>query len=103
MKKSRDTGPAPTDSRRQTPGVGRTERAREGAVEPRLPHERDESADSQNDEGPGSREASAERIGEQAFEDLRAGRQDTGRLPVTGQVYEELKKPGTAKDRKQVS
>lgn len=101
MRKNDKPDPTPTRARAQTPGVGRTEQVRGDDVEPRLPHERDESADSQNGDEPGSREPSAERIGEQAFEDLRAGRQDTGRLPVTDQVYEELKKPGTAKERKQ--
>lgn len=50
---------------------------------PRLPHERDESADSQN---------SAPRAEiEQASRDLKRGLQDTDRGPVTDSTYRKLK------------
>jgi len=96
MRKSGKPDPTPTRDRPQTPGVGRTEQARGDDVEPRLPHERDESSDSQDMQAPGAAEPWNKAIGEQAFEDLRQGRQDTGRLPVTDKVYEGLKKPGAA-------
>jgi hypothetical protein len=49
---------------------------RDGAAEPRLPHERDQSADSQQP-------ASTHReVGRKAFDDVTAGRVDTDRGPV---------------------
>lgn len=53
-------------------GVGRTQAGRDGEAEPRLPHERDLSSDSQT-----AANASARRVGQQAHADLAAGRQDT--------------------------
>jgi hypothetical protein len=102
MNRNDKPAPTPTDERRDAPGVGRTERSREGRAEPRLPHERDESSDSQDNTPPTQREASAQERGEQAFDDLASGRQDTGRLPVTDEVYEKLKKPPEP-DRKRPS
>lgn len=81
----------PTKLRRQTPGVGRTERTREGRAEPRLPAERDESADSQDSEGATAAQPLARDVGEQAFKDLDAGQQDTDRAPLTDKVYDRLK------------
>lgn len=52
--------------------------------EPKLPHERDESADSQASEQPSQAE-----VGEQAYEDIDRGLVDTGRAPVTNRVYKE--------------
>ncbi|MBA3596930.1 MAG: hypothetical protein H0W40_06080 [Methylibium sp.] len=89
--------PTPTDLRRQTPGAGRTEQSREQGAEPRLPHERDESSDSQDTQRPVPAEPSGKELGEKAFDDLDSGRQDTGRLPVTDEVYEELRKEPGAK------
>lgn len=91
MEKKGKPDSTPTDLRGKTPGVGRTEQSREQGVEPRLPHERDESADSQGSHGPTAGEPFNEDIGEKAFEDLKSGRRDTGRLPVTDEVYEGLK------------
>lgn len=82
---------------RDTPGKGRTERAREGGRDPRLPHERDESADSQGTAGPSAGVPDPAAIGEQAFEDLRAGRQDTGRAPVADAVYQRQREPDGGK------
>lgn len=59
-------------SHHDEPGIGRTESTQDGAVKPRLPHERDESSDSQTDVNP-----SAQRVGQQAHADLSAGQQDT--------------------------
>ncbi|RYF39063.1 MAG: hypothetical protein EOO25_15845 [Comamonadaceae bacterium] len=54
---------------------------------PRLPHERDESADSQP-----SAEASAQRVGRQAHADVVQGQQDTGRKPAMDAAYEKQKR-----------
>ena len=70
--------PSPRASSSQTVST------RDGDTEPRLPHERDESADSQvNDDAnqPGRD------VGERAFKDLRAGRVDTDRGPVMDRLY----------------
>lgn len=66
------------------PSSSQTVSTRDGDTEPRLPHERDESADSQvNDDAnqPGRD------VGERAFKDLRAGRVDTDRGPVMDRLY----------------
>jgi hypothetical protein len=52
---------------------------------PRLPHERDESADSQSDT-----DASAQR----APADLVKGQQDTGKAPTMDRLYARLKAKG---------
>ncbi len=67
---------------------GQTKAARDGEAEPKLPHERDQSADSQQD-----REGSTSRVGKQAFDDVESGLVDTDRGPVTQRVYEGVKKP----------
>lgn len=54
---------------------------------PRLPHEHDESADSQ---------ASPPRPEiQQAAKDLNRGLVDTGRMPVTDAIYDRLKRAGS--------
>ena len=58
---------------------------------PRLPHEHDESADSQQPE------ATAHDIGKRAFDDLQAGRVDTDRGPVADRVYRKVRGAGTPK------
>lgn len=55
---------------------------------PRLPHERDQSADSQPRHSHAARQQ-----GEQAHDDATSGQQDTDRAPVTDQVYREQQKP----------
>ena len=59
--------------------------ARDHEPEPRLPHDRDESADSQL---PGPPDTQA--IGRKAFEDVEAGRVDTDRGPVLEQLGRDL-------------
>jgi hypothetical protein len=51
--------------------------------EPRLPHERDESADSQQASPPQPTD-----LGRKAFDDVQAGRVDTDRGPVLEQLFE---------------
>ncbi|MEP6826207.1 MAG: hypothetical protein ABI919_15485 [Ramlibacter sp.] len=54
---------------------------------PRLPHERDESADSQP-----SQETSGQRIGSQAHADISQGQRDTGKKPAMDAAYEKQKR-----------
>lgn len=60
---------------------------REQAREPRLPHERDESADSQ-------RKAAPDSLGRKALDDLEAGRVDTDRGPVLEELGRRLPRQG---------
>ncbi|MFP5406738.1 MAG: hypothetical protein ACLGHY_10525 [Gammaproteobacteria bacterium] len=70
------------------PAQGETIPARGEKHEPRLPHERDESATSEEREQPSQAE-----VGEQAYEDIERGLVDTGRGPVSNRVYKDrLKK-----------
>ena len=62
------------EPRRDVPEKGQTLPSRHGQPEPRLPHERDESSNSQP--------APKDKRVEQAARDLAAGQQDTGRTPV---------------------
>jgi hypothetical protein len=55
----------------------------DGRGEPRLPHERDESADSQQRSA-----TQRDDIGRKAFDDVRAGRVDTDRGPVLEELFE---------------
>lgn len=72
--KSRDSA----EPRRENSNGGRSLPSRHGVPEPRLPHERDESSDSQT----GVRD---ERV-VQAARDLAEGQQDTGRAPVVTEL-----------------
>lgn len=60
------------------PGTGRTQAGKGGVVAPRLPHERDQSSDSQT-----AANASARRVGEQAHADATSGQQDTDQRQQT--------------------
>jgi hypothetical protein len=53
---------------------------------PRMPHERDESADSQR-----SSEPSVHAIGQAAYEDVERGVVDTDKGPVLDQTYDKLR------------
>jgi len=66
---------------------GQTKPMIDGKSAPKLPHERDESADSQQ-----ARNTSIEQVGQQAFDDVASGQVDTDRGPVTQRVYEGLKR-----------
>ena len=61
---------------------------------PRMPHERDESADSQP-----RLEPSAKRLGEQAHEDLAQGLVDTSKGPELDATYDKMR-DGEAKKRR---
>ena len=71
--------PTPHRSGQTTPHV-------EGALSPRLPHERDESADSQS--------AAPDPVIQQGHADIERGLVDTDRGPVTDQIYENKVRPG---------
>ena len=53
---------------------------------PRMPHERDESADSQ-----GADEPSGKRMGEIAHDDIERGLVDTDKGPMLNETYEKLR------------
>lgn len=71
--------PTPHRSGHTTPGEG-------GEPAPRLPHERDESSDSQRSPDPDT-------LMQQAHADLRRGLVDTDRGAVTDGVYEDAVRP----------
>jgi len=56
--------------------------ARERTAEPRLPHELDESADSQQ-----QGDTQPSEVGRKAYEDIQAGRVDTDRGPVLEELF----------------
>jgi hypothetical protein len=62
---------------------------------PRMPHERDESADSQQ-----AREPSAKRLGAVAHDDLEQGRADTGKGPVLEETYDKVRAGTPQPDKK---
>lgn len=53
---------------------------------PRMPHERDESADSQSSDEP-----SAKRMGRIAYDDIERGLVDTDKGPPMEETYEQLR------------
>jgi hypothetical protein len=53
---------------------------------PRMPHERDESTDSQ-----AAGEPSGQRIGQVAHDDMESGKVDTDRGPVLDRVYDKVR------------
>ena len=63
---------------------------------PRMPHERDESADSQAADNPQAR-----RIGEIAHDDVMDGQQDTSRAQETDAAYAKLRKDAPPDPRDQ--
>ncbi|MEJ8849367.1 hypothetical protein [Variovorax rhizosphaerae] len=63
---------------------GKTHVEQEGEAVPKLPHEHDQSSDSQQNQ-----DGSAPEIGRQALEDIESGKVDTDRGPVTDKVYNE--------------
>ena len=67
---------------------GNTRTEQNGESSPRLPHERDESSDSQE-----NRNGSAAAIGKQAHDDVERGVVDTSRGAETDRVYNDKVKP----------
>ncbi len=102
MNQDPDRSPHPAqDSPRKSPQgknpSGNTSSAQGEAQRPvpRLPHERDESADEQASQSPGAR-----RIGELAHHDVAHGVADTSRSVETDQTYHRLRegRPNAGKD-----
>lgn len=62
---------------------------------PRMPHERDESADSQV-----AREPSGKRMGARAHDDIAQGRTDTGTGPVMDETYDKVREGTPRPDKK---
>jgi hypothetical protein len=74
------------DKRPAAPRPHKQTRQRRGAEqEPRLPHEHDESPDSQSSTDPMVRKAA---------EDVAAGREDTSKSNEMDRVYQRQKRPG---------
>ena len=76
------------DANRASPSEGNTVTAQgeNQAPKPRMPHERDESADSQAPEA-----AATRRMGKMAHDDLREGQVDTDKGPAMDATYEKVK------------
>lgn len=73
--------------------TGHTTPQKDGKLSPRLPHERDESSDSQN--------SKPQDVMVQAHKDLKRGLVDTDRGPLMDKLYEEEVRPtgGATRDR----
>ena len=67
---------------------GKTQVEQGGESAPRLPHEHDQSSDSQQ-----SADGGAPTVGRQAHEDIERGLVDTDKGPVTDRVYNDKLKP----------
>jgi hypothetical protein len=83
-----DTDLSATGRKAQARDDDQTRVSQDGESSPRMPHERDTSADSQRHPGGG-----APRVGRQAHEDVERGLVDTDRAPVTQKVYDRVKGP----------
>ncbi|MET3495132.1 hypothetical protein [Variovorax boronicumulans] len=82
---SRSTNPTPkTDPSDplKDAGGGKTKVQQGGDAAPRLPHERDQSSDSQE-----TQDGQPSEVARQAHEDVERGMVDTDRGPVTDRVY----------------
>ena len=73
--------PQPADPQRN-PEAGKTKVEQGGESAPRLPHEHDQSSDSQQSQG-----GTPPAVGRQALDDIERGLVDTDRGPVLDRVY----------------
>jgi hypothetical protein len=81
--------PAKTDAEGSKDAQGgKTQVEQGGESAPRLPHEHDQSSDSQQ-----SADGGAPQVGRQAHEDIERGLVDTDKGPVTDRVYNDKLKP----------
>ncbi|MGJ7511593.1 hypothetical protein [Variovorax sp. GT1P44] len=87
MASRKTPAPGKNDPMKDTEG-GKTKVEQGGESAPRLPHERDQSSDSQQTQG-----GAATRVGKQAFNDVERGVVDTDRGPEADRVYNEKVKP----------
>ncbi|MCW5659586.1 MAG: hypothetical protein KIT60_17945 [Burkholderiaceae bacterium] len=76
---------SPKPARKRARDADAVRVVRERTREPRLPHDRDESADSQVKGAPGTQS-----IGRRAYDDVKAGRVDTDRGPVLEELGRRL-------------
>lgn len=77
----------------KSPPAATTRSTSDGEPAPRLPHERDESSDSQTSDEP-------REVMRQAKKDIDSGKQETGRGEVTDAVYERQKQPASPAAKK---
>jgi hypothetical protein len=96
MSQNKDTR-EPRDSDGASPSRNDTvtQQGENQVPKPRMPHERDESADSQSAEA-----ANVRRIGQIAHDDIVEGQQDTDKGPALDAAYEK-QKGGEGKQRRQ--
>lgn len=80
-------GPATRPEAREPQGETRPAQGPAQEPQPRMPHERDESADSQ-----AAGEPSGKRMGQLAHDDLERGLVDTDKGPVLDETYEKTRK-----------
>jgi hypothetical protein len=73
---------------RKDDGGGKTRSEQAGQGAPRLPHEHDQSSDSQQHQDGG-----VPRVGQQAHEDIERGLVDTDKGPELDRVYNDEVKP----------
>ena len=83
LQHSHPTAPAPDPSRDDESGQTKVEQGGESA--PRLPHEHDQSADSQT-----PTDGQPTEVGRQAHDDVESGRVDTDRGPVMDKLRKKL-------------
>ena len=84
--RDKSNDPAAGAPGRPANGPGETAQSREARPEPKLPHERDESASQQG--------TPPQEPIEQARKDVEKGLADTGKKPVMDAVYERQKRGG---------
>ena len=89
-KEERHAGHAPASEGNTVPVQGENQ-----VPKARMPHERDESADSQATEAP-----SARRMGRIAHDSVEAGQVDTDKGPVLDATYEDLREGEPKEKRK---
>jgi hypothetical protein len=80
MASKKEKAPPKTDPLKDA-GGGQTKVEQGGESAPRLPHERDQSSDSQQDQG------GSAGLGRKGMEDVERGVVDTDRGPVADRVY----------------
>ena len=86
MASKKEKAPPKTDPLKDA-GGGQTKVEQGGESAPRLPHERDQSSDSQQDQG------GSAGLGRKGMEDVERGVVDTDRGPVADRVYNEKVRP----------
>lgn len=88
-------GPPTRPAAREPQGDTRAAQGPAQQPQPRMPHERDESVDSQ-----GSGESSGQRMGRIAHDDVERGLVDTDKGPVIDEAYEKTRKTSDNPDTK---